>query len=696
MKRFVLILLLACALMPQQAYALASDWQTDEAVKVRLISGIDAVGQDKTVPLGLEINLEHGWHTYWRSPGAAGLPPNIDWKESLTEANNLEEATLLYPAPKRYTEYGLETVGYRDHIIFPIDAKLRTSGQALNIDASLNLLICSAICVPKTFSLKLTIPAGDLKESAEAPAIKQFRELIPDGAEKSGLVIKSIANDGKSYTFTVESRYLLQSPDIFIENDKNVGFVAPSVSVASTRQSVVFNVKPSDTLPDNTTLGDLKLTLTVVNEDHALEQKSAAPPVSEVIENNTAPGISPLLALLFALIGGFILNLMPCVLPVLSLKILSIVGHGGGEEKAVRQSFLVVAGGILFSFMVLALLTLILKELGMMFGWGVQFQQPIFLACLIILLTFFAANLWGLFEIPLPRWLADNLSDAAYHPKLAGDFAAGAFATILATPCTAPFLGTAVGFALASGPFTILLIFFAIGLGMTLPYLAIATFPRFATALPKPGPWMVKLRHLLGWALGATAVWLIWVLSAQISVRYAIIVGLCMFSVILLFAMGKKTSIRPHLIKIGMLDFVMIALSITLVGSLVPKTDIKVDALWLPFSENTLAANIQEGKTVFVDITADWCLTCKANKKFVLSKGEVADRLFHSDIVAMQGDWTNPDPKISEFLHKYGRYGIPFNAVFGPAAPQGLVLPELLTSKMVLEALDKAKKPTEP
>lgn len=696
MKRLFFILLLTCVLMPRHVHALAGEWQTDEAVKVRLISGIDAVGQEKTIPLGLEINLEHGWHTYWRSPGAAGLPPNIDWKESLTEANNLEEATLLYPAPKRYTEYGLETIGYRDHIIFPIDAKLRASGQALNVDANLNLLICSAICVPKTFSLKLTIPAGDLKESAEAPSIKQFRDLIPGGAEKSGLVIKSIGNDGQSYTFTVESRYLLQDPDIFIENDKSVMFAAPITSIASTRQSVVFNVKPADTLPEGTTLADLKLTLTVVNGDHALEQKSPAPPISETIENNQAPGISSLMALLFALIGGFILNLMPCVLPVLSLKLLSVVGHGGGEAKAVRQSFLVVASGILFSFFVLALITLLLKELGMMFGWGVQFQQPVFLTCLILLLTFFAANLWGLFEIPLPQWLADNLNDAAYHPKLAGDFATGAFATLLATPCTAPFLGTAVGFALASGPFTILLIFFAIGLGMTLPYLAIAAFPRFATALPKPGPWMVKLRHILGWALGATAVWLIWVLSAQISVRYAVIVGLCMFSIIILFGMQKKTSIRPHLIKIGMLDFVMIALGITLVGSFMPKTEVKVDALWLPFSENTLAANIQEGKTVFVDITADWCLTCKANKKFILSKGEVAQRLFHSDIVAMQGDWTNADPKIDEFLHKYGRYGIPFNAVFGPATPQGIVLPELLTSKIVLEALDQAKKPAQP
>jgi suppressor for copper-sensitivity B len=272
---------------------------------------------------------------------------------------------------------------------------------------------------------------------------------------------------------------------------------------------------------------------------------------------------------------------------------------------------------------------------------------------------------------------------------MAGDFATGAFATLLATPCTAPFLGTAVGFALASGPVNILIIFATLGFGMILPYLAIALFPGIATSLPKPGHWMVTLRHWLGYALASTALWLTWVLAAQITPRFASIVGLCMAAIVILLSL-RKTSVSKRLIKFGLLDFALIALGVTLAGSFIPKTEATVDVLWLPFNEQALAADVDEGKTVFVDVTADWCLTCKANKKFILSQDALSQRLFHSDIIAMQADWTNPDPVISDFLHKYRRYGIPFNAVFGPSAPQGIVLPELLTPEAVNNALDKA------
>jgi suppressor for copper-sensitivity B len=380
---------------------------------------------------------------------------------------------------------------------------------------------------------------------------------------------------------------------------------------------------------------------------------------------------------------------MPCVLPVLSLKVLSVIGHGGGETRLVRHSFLVTASGILFSFLVLGGVTVLLQKLGMAVGWGLQFQQPMFLIFLVLLLTVFAANMWDLFEIQLPRFLADGINDAGYHPKLAGDFAAGAFATLLATPCSAPFLGTAISFALGSGPRDIMIIFAALGTGMILPYLAIALFPSLATSLPKPGRWMVVLRRLLGGALAVTAIWLLWVLSAQISARFAAIAGFCMLALLLLFGM-RKTNITRWIVWFGLFSFTFLALGLTISGARMPKPPAEVERLWQPFSEMALAADLAEGKTVFVDVTADWCLTCKANKQFVLSQDVLAQRLFHSDIIAMQADMTNPNPDITEFLRKYGRYGIPFNAAFGPGAPQGIVLPELLTPNVVTQALDTA------
>jgi len=685
------LLLLIALFAPLKAFALSSEWQKDEAASVRLISAVDGVGQEQNVTLGLDVELAPGWHTYWRSPGAAGLPPQIDWQASLNEGGNLQSAELLYPAPKRYTAYGLETIGYTHHVIFPIEAKLRSAGHALTIDTAVDLLVCSSICVPKHYALKLILPEGKATESAEAPLIRQFQNQMPGDAEASGLLLKSIVSDGVSLTVTVESRYALSEPDIFVEDEKDLSFTAPVIKLSDDNHRAHFTIKPADTLPEGTSLAGMPLTLTIVDDGaHALQQKVTAPPATKQVPSLIPPPLPLGLAVLFALLGGFILNLMPCVLPVLSMKIISMVSHGGGDKRTVRRSFLTTAAGILFSFLILAGLTIILKEFGLSFGWGVQFQQPVFLVCLILLLTLFAANMWGLFEILLPPWLADNIHKKSYHPKMAGDFATGAFATLLATPCTAPFLGTAVGFALASGPADILIIFTALGFGMIVPYLAIALFPRIATSLPKPGMWMVRLRQLLGIALASTAFWLTWVLSAQITPRFAALVGLCMAGIVILLAMRKTTSLSKRLIMCGLFDFAIVALGITLSGSLMPRAPAQVDVLWLPFSEQALAADIDEGKTVFVDVTADWCLTCKANKKFILSQDALSQRIFHTDIIAMQADWTNPDPIITSFLHKYGRYGIPFNAVFGPSAPQGILLPELLTPDSINNALDKA------
>ncbi len=693
MTRMIAALLFVFFMAPAAAHATASDWQKDDAISVRLLSAVNGVGQETIVPIGLEVQMGPEWHTYWRSPGAAGLPPQIDWANSLNDNGNVESATLLYPAPKRYTAYGLETVGYRDHVVFPIDVKLRAPGKPLNIDTTVDLLVCSAICVPKSFHLQLTVPTGTTAESAEAPLLKQFRDQIPGDVETSGLVMKSVANDGTNLTLDFESHFPLSNPDIFIENDKNISFTAPVTTLGPNNLSVRFMVKPADTLPDGTTLAGLPLTVTVVTGDHALEQHMVTPAMATItaVAPTPAPTLPLGLAMLFAILGGLILNLMPCVLPVLSLKLLSVVSHGGRDVKVVRHSFLTTAAGIIFSFLVLAGVTLVLRSLGLAFGWGVQFQQPMFLVFLILLLTFFAANMWGLLEINMPRFLADNL-DKDYHPKLAGDFATGAFATVLATPCSAPFLGTAIGFALIAGAQTIFLIFLALGFGMALPYLAIAIWPRFATTLPKPGAWMVKLRHILGWALGLTALWMLWVLAAQIPWRFAVFVGLSMAGIILLLAL-RRTEVSRKIVNIGLIDFVAVAIIVTFVGSWTPSTEkVTVDAMWMPFDRAAIAADVEEGRTVFVDVTADWCLTCKANMKFVLTRGDVAQRLFHTDVVAMQANWTNPNPLITDFLHKHGRFGIPFNIVFGPGAPEGMALPELLTPQAVLDGLDKAAK----
>lgn len=685
--KLILVALFLFAL-PSDAFALAGEWVTDNTVSARLIAASPIAMTEDTAKLGLELRLADGWHTYWRSPGISGLPPQLDWSRSQTDANNLKEAVLHFPAPRRYSAFGLETVGYGEHVVFPIEAKLRNAGQGLKADLSVDILVCSSICVPKHFDLSLAVPTGSAFPDTETALWQQAQALLPSSPEESGILLKGISSDGQSLTYIVSLRDRQGAPDIFTENDKNIGFSAPAIEYDDKSSTATLVIKPVDTLPEGVTLEKIPMTLTIVNGDHATEIKNIMPAAVYSPPAFAPAKTSVLFALLCALLGGFILNLMPCVLPVLSLKIVSVISHGGGEARAVRLSFLHTAAGIIFSFLVLAIAMVGLNAFGLAMGWGVQFQQPFFLMFLVLLLTFFAANLWGLFEIPLPRFLADTLSET-YHPKLAGDFATGAFATLLATPCSAPFLGTAVGFALASGPLEIFAVFLALGFGMALPYFAVALFPRAATLLPKPGAWMIRLRQILGVAIALTALWLLWILAAQITAVSALGFGLMMAAIHILLALKKRGIHYLATIALIVLACVL-AVFVGAQGALKPKEEAPIDRLWMAYDPMSLKADIAEGKTVFLDVTADWCLTCRANMKFALSNGAVAQRLFHSDVIAMQANWTNPNPEVAELLHAYGRYGIPFNIVFGPQAPQGIVLPELLTPKIVLDAIDEA------
>ncbi|MFA5041731.1 MAG: protein-disulfide reductase DsbD domain-containing protein, partial [Bdellovibrionales bacterium] len=341
-------------MLPAQAFALAGDWVGDDVASVRLISGVTAVGSDAAVPLGLEVKLARGWHTYWRSPGSTGLPPQLDWSRSQTEEGNLQAATLSYPAPRRYVFFGLETIGYQEHIVFPIDATLLKAGKALKAEAGIDLLLCRSICIPKHYDLALALPIGGADPSPNAESLNAAKEKLPSDPEDAGILLKSVISDGESLIFTISTREAMAQPDIFIENDKNIGFGAPEVVIEPSGHVATLKVRPIDTLPQDVSLAKLPLTLTIVNGDRATEIKAVTSSATIAPDVFIPPKVEFKLALLFALLGGFILNLMPCVLPVLSLKIVSVVSHGGGDKGRVRQSFLVTAAGITFSFLLLA------------------------------------------------------------------------------------------------------------------------------------------------------------------------------------------------------------------------------------------------------------------------------------------------------------------------------------------------------
>jgi suppressor for copper-sensitivity B len=386
---------------------------------------------------------------------------------------------------------------------------------------------------------------------------------------------------------------------------------------------------------------------------------------------------------------------MPCVLPVLSLKLLGIVGHGGGERRAVRAAFIASAAGVLASFLVLAGLLIALRAGGVAIGWGIQFQQPLFLAAMVVVLTLFACNLLGWFEVPLPGWVGDLAGALPGEPGrhgLIGNFLTGALATLLATPCSAPFLGTAIGFALAGSAAEILAVFAAIAVGLALPYLLVAAWPGLATRLPRPGRWMVWLRGLLGLLLAGTAAWLLKVLLSEVGTAPVVLIALLMAALASLLwghrrlpaRLGPATAAAAVLLGLGAL------LAPALLAAPGPAPRPAADALWQPFAPDRIAALVADGKVVFVDVTADWCITCQVNKKLVLDQPSVQERLAGGGTIAMRADWTSPSAAITRYLAGFGRYGIPFNAVYGPRAPQGVALPELLTPGAVEDGFRQA------
>ncbi|HYD18465.1 MAG TPA: protein-disulfide reductase DsbD domain-containing protein [Patescibacteria group bacterium] len=618
--------------------------------EARLFSPVTATGSGDAVQIGLELKLKPKWDTYWRSPGDAGLPPDLDWKGSA----NLKAYSLQYPSPHRLTVSGLDNNVYTDEVVFPITVTLENPGQPLDLHLKLGLLVCNEICVPEKHELTLSLPAGAAEKSADAglyeAALKKLPKQQMEGYGFSRAWLETDAVTGKTLLAIEGDLAVKPTPeaDLFIEHDSGTVFGRPAISYDEKTGKAAFRVDPHtndapEKLAKDLATGDL--TLTFVDGDTAYEGKTsvgmspdtqpaplAAP--AKLKEKVTSIDLSIILA---ALLGGLILNLMPCVLPVLSLKVLSVVSHGGKDNRrTIFTNFMASALGIVASFWLMGIALIALKAAGGSIGWGIQFQHPGFLVFLIVVVLGFAANMWGLFEIPLPRFIARHAGKRhEMEPTPAGHFLTGMFATLLATPCSAPFLGTAISFALARGAYEILTIFTFVGLGLAAPYILLALSPRLFRYMPKPGRWMIGLRRVLALALVATAVWL-----------------------------GS------------------VLMSVTATPAF--------DAGWTKFDEKLIAPAVADGKTVIVDITADWCLTCKANKKFVLGQQEVIDALNAPNVVRLQGDLTMPDPAIDTYLHSFGRYGIPFNIVYGPGLPEGKPLPELLTKDDVMDALSEA------
>ena len=648
--------------------------------------------------LGLQFRMKKDWKVYWRSPGDAGFPPRLDWSGS----RNFKSADIAWPQPIRFSVLGFETVGYRDEIVLPITAALADPAKPASFALSVDYLACAEICVPANAKLILDVPAGMATPSEFAGLIARYAARVPGDGVRDRLAIETVAAGGTKEKPTLEviarSPQPIDSPDVFVEGPPTVRFGVPKVALGDggrmARLSVPVDAAPGAALE----LSGENVTLTLVAGDRSIEKNAvvaAGAVLPEMPESEPASQIAIILALAF--LGGLILNLMPCVLPVLALKFLGAVKSGGKESRAVRAGFLASAAGVVAAFVLLAFAAVVGKEAGYLVGWGIQFQQPAFLILMVLLLILFACNLLGFFEIALPGWMSDIARRPLDSKTLAGNFLTGVFATVLATPCSAPFLGTALGFALSRGAFEILTVFTALGLGMALPYLAVAAAPGVAHLLPRPGPWMTTLKRIFAVALAATALWLLSVLASQSSPTVAILVG-CLAAanaMALAFMRDGEFWRKGRIAGVAVLALLAFAAPVFLTPS-ADRTETAPEGLWKIFDAAAIPSLVATGHVVVVDVTADWCLTCKVNETLVLDTAEIVALLRSDNVVAMRADWTRPNDAITRYLASFGRYGIPFNAVYGPGAPQGIALPELLTKDAVERAIEKAAKRDKP
>lgn len=660
-----------------------------DPVNISLKSETDTISPGKPFMVALELSLEEGWHAYWKNPGDAGMAPRIDW----TLPEGFEVTALYWPIPTKFTMGSLEANGYSDKAV--ILAQIVPSSEASSSDAEIKAdvtwVVCNdESCLPGSSSAEVKLKVNELGGAWLNPAyFEEAKAKIPSA-----------------------------HPPVSLKKEGNVATAAIKIDAAAA-EAVFFPASGKASVkaePHPTDKGHVLLTL----EGDAFPEGGILASGGQAVEFTFAKGDSDIamadiniadapqlelnsfwVALLFAFLGGMILNLMPCVLPVMAIKILDFVKLSGQNRWETFKHGLYFAAGVLVSFWILAGILLILQSVGESVGWGFQLQEPAFVAALAILMVFFAMSLFGVFEMGVlfASWAGQTevtQKGKKERGSLVSAFFSGALATAVATPCTGPFLGSAVGYAVTLPPVSALMIFTALGLGMALPYLLLTAIPRLLMLVPKPGKWMETFRQAMGFMMLLAALWLTWVFSGQTQ-EPATLMLLAVFIAIGLISwvLGKwATPFASKKARILSWTFALLLATasvktVSLASSLnaVSTTHEIAEGDWEPFSPSRLAELKAKGVPVFVDFTAKWCLTCQVNH-VALSTGAVEAKFKDKGIVKMKADWTQKNPEITAEMKKFGRNSVPLYVLYDGSAPK--ILPQTLTSDIVIANLENA------
>jgi thiol:disulfide interchange protein DsbD len=703
-RLFFALLVLLFAVLPATAIVAAESVPVrSENITARLVADQAAVAPGGTVTLAFAQEIREGWHTYWRNPGDSGAPADLRW--NLPEDSSIGEAQ--WPPPEAIPYFGLMTYGHHDRFVLLHELTLPPDwpvGTPFPIRVEADWLVCAEICIPEEGSFALDLPTAATAATAD-PALRGLIETARAALPRPSPWAATFATSGEAEDETLR---LLTTLDIPLDSLSDARFFPYAQGLIDQVAEQPWRLDEAglvvDLVLDRADLLTEPLTgvlvLTETLPDGPLHQAFAIEAGRNLgIAAGFATGVSTpgpgLLELAFlALLGGLLLNLMPCVFPILSIKALALVHHAGGPRAAAHG--LAYTMGVLVTFLALAGLLIALQAGGALLGWGFQLQEPLVVTSLAYLM--FTIGLWliagttlGLGRI---AGIGQSLTERA---GLGGSFATGVLAVFVASPCTAPFMAGAIGFALTRDAATALAVFAALGLGLALPYLALSLSPRLQRRLPRPGPWMSRFRQLMAFPMFATAAWLVWVLAQQTDDRALLLVllgfvaiGLALWA----FRLDSRIARSAGLACLGL------AIGLGILPGRLPAADpgsggaapgygITFAGPAEPFSPARLAELRDAGRPVLVNMTAAWCLTCLVNERNALSGSAFEAALARNGAAYLKGDWTRRDPEITTYLRSFERSGVPLYVVY-PAEGEPVLLPQLLTEGMVADALDAA------
>lgn len=650
----------------------------------------DSVAPGQKITLGFDVRLKDDWHTYWVNPGDSGSAVKLSLKGEVNRRGlDLLTGPIQFPIPERIETGPITSFVYHHEVMFLADVVIPESvkpGDKLDLVLDAEWLVCEDVCIPAIDTYRLSVPirkADDVRPSGAAEAFTHWRGRLPrmqsgsvsvNRKESEATLALPVPKDFSGY------RYV----DFFPLRGSQLGHGKPGVKKGATG-AFDLTLVPRPVGEKRADLVGLLVLESPKDKRQQVGLQWGDPNYGFLTRESSEAAVPampsaelPLIWILFsAFIGGLILNLMPCVFPILSIKLFSIVKQAANDVGAVRAQNFAYVAGVLVSFLVAGGSIAALRAAGHWVGWGFQLQSPAFVLLLAWLFFLLSVQLLGYYEI---EWLNPNVGHKLTRKEgLAGSFFTGVLAVVVASPCTAPFMGVALGFALAQSISVLLAIFLSLGLGLAFPYLLFGIFPNWARALPKPGAWMQTLKELMAFPLLLTCVWLVWLLA---QLKGGLASGLALTGMVGWFFVlwvSSRSRVVAYIVSALVIASGLLILR-EFPGSSATTTVENGELDWKPFSDNSLARESNE--TVFLDFTADWCLSCKVNEQLVFSRPEIIELLKKNSVKLVKGDWTKQDANITRFLNNYRRAGVPFYIAFGPGAPEGKIFPEVLTPEI--------------